>query len=133
MVQHPLHLLQVFTYKMQEDDDLVDHVNKVKVLTNQFVCLEVPERDEDIVIILLKHLLTSYKYLIKALKAIKDLMMDYVMTCLMHEMSKHKEKKPQGEDAHGIMTKQKLKIIFTPRRKVVLSLQQFISCYVFLL
>jgi gluconate kinase len=52
---------------MQEDDDLVDHVNKVKALTNQLVCLEVPERDEDIVMILLKNLPTSYKFLFIAL------------------------------------------------------------------
>lgn len=58
-------------------------------------------------------------------------MIDYVTTCLMHKMSKHKEKKPQGEDAHGIATKQQLQLISMPRRKFILPLQQTISYYVF--
>lgn len=49
---------------------------------------------------LLKSLLASYKYLIIALEkiSIKKLTMKYVTTRLMHDISKHKEKKLQDKD-----------------------------------
>ena len=52
--------------------------------------------DEVIIMTLLRSLLTSYEYLIIAMETMlmKALMIDYVMACLMHKMSKHKEKKP---------------------------------------
>jgi hypothetical protein len=53
-----------FTYKMQEDNNLMKHINTIKALTNQLVCLRVPMTNEDIVIILLESLPTSYEYLI---------------------------------------------------------------------
>jgi hypothetical protein len=90
-----------FTHKMQEGDDLLDHINKVKVLADQFAYLKVPVRDEDIVMTLLKSLLASYKYLITVMETMlmKDLTMDYVTVCLMHKMPKHKENDSQYEDA----------------------------------
>ena len=77
---------------MQEKNDLLDHVNKVKTLADQLVFLEVFIRDEDIIISLLESLLASYKYLIIALEVMrmKELMLDYVTTHLMHEMFKCK-------------------------------------------
>jgi hypothetical protein len=36
-----------FTCKMQEGEDLLDHINKVKALADQLACLEVLVRDED--------------------------------------------------------------------------------------
>jgi hypothetical protein len=64
-----------FTCKIQEDTDLLDHINKVNVLANQLACTEVLVKDEDILLTLLDSLPTSYKYLITALKMIlmKDL------------------------------------------------------------
>ena len=53
-------------------------------------------RDEDIVMTLLeKSLPISYKKLITTLETMpmKELTMDYMTARLMHEMSKHKEKK----------------------------------------
>ena len=90
-----------FTHKMQEGDDLLDHINKVKVLADQFAYLKVPVRDEDIVMTLLKNLPTSYKFLITIMETMlmKDLTMNYVTVCLMHKMPKHKENDPQYEDA----------------------------------
>ena len=81
---------------MQEGDDLLDHVNKVKVLADQLACLEVPVKDEDIVIILLESLPTSFEYLITTMKtmSMKKLGMDYVTTRLMYEMLKRKKKEP---------------------------------------
>ena len=90
-----------FTSKMQESDDLLDHINKIKALADQLACLEVPMRDEDVVMTLLDSLPPSYEYLITALETLpmKDLTMEYVTSRLMHEVSKRKEKEPQGDDA----------------------------------
>ena len=52
-----------FTCKMQEDDDLLDHVRKVKALADQLVCLEVPVKDEDIIMTLFESLSASYEFL----------------------------------------------------------------------
>jgi hypothetical protein len=45
---------------MQEGEDLLDHINKVKALADQLACLEVPVRDEDVVMTLLESLPPSY-------------------------------------------------------------------------
>lgn len=45
-----------FTCKMGDYDDLLDHINKIKALTNQLVCLEVLVTNEDVVMTLLKSL-----------------------------------------------------------------------------
>ena len=37
-----------FTCKMQENDDLLDHVNKVKAFANELACLEVYVQKENI-------------------------------------------------------------------------------------
>lgn len=83
---------------MQDDGNLLDHVNKVKALADQLVCLNVPVRDENFVMTLLKNLPKLYKYLITALEMLpmKELTMDYIMTRLMHEMSKREENEPRG-------------------------------------
>lgn len=90
-----------FTCKMQEDDDLLDDVNKVKALANHFACLEVSIQNEDIVIILLESLPPLYKSLITALEMMptKELTMEYVTTRLMYKKSKMNEKEPQSNDA----------------------------------
>jgi hypothetical protein len=90
-----------FTCKMQEGEDLLDHINKVKALADQLACLEVPVRDEDVVMTLLESLPPSYEYLITALETLpmKDLTMEFVTARLMHEVSKRREKDPQGDDA----------------------------------
>ena len=71
-------------WKIQEDKKYSDHVNKVKELVDQPAYLEVSVRYEDIVMTLLKSLLTSYEYLITTLEmmSMKELMMDYVMAHL---------------------------------------------------
>ncbi len=47
---------------MQEGADLLDHINKVKALADQLACLEVPVRDEDVVMTLLESLPPSYEH-----------------------------------------------------------------------
>ena len=84
---------------------MLDYINKIKAAVDQLACLEVPVRDKNIVMTLLKSLSTSFEYLITAIKTMpmKELTMDYVTECLMHDMSKRKEKKPQGEDATMVL------------------------------
>ena len=84
---------------MQEEEDVLDHINHVKALADQLACMEVPVRDDDTVMTLLKSL--SYEYLITTLetKTKEELTMDYVTARLMHKVSKRKEKDPRSEDA----------------------------------
>ena len=90
-----------FTIKMQEGDDLLNHINQVKTLADQLTCLEVPVRDEDVVMTLLESLPPSFEHLITALEtlAMKDLTMEFVTARLMHKVSKRKEKETHGDDA----------------------------------
>ncbi len=73
---------------MQEAEDLLDHINKVKALTDQLACLEVPVRDEDVAMTLLESLPPSYEYLMTALESLpmQDLTMEFVTARLMHEV-----------------------------------------------
>jgi hypothetical protein len=63
--------------------------------------LEVLVKDEDVVMTLLESLPPSYEYLITALETLpmQDLTMEFVIARLMHEVSKRREKEPQGDDA----------------------------------
>ncbi len=58
-------------------------------------------RDEDVVMTLLESLRPSYEYLITALETLpmQDLTMVFVTARLTHEVSKRREKEPQGDDA----------------------------------
>ena len=90
-----------FTSKMQEGDDLLNHVNQVKALADQLTCLDVPVRDEDVVMTLLESLPPSFEHLITALETLHmtDLTMEFVTGRLMHKVSKRKENEPHGDDA----------------------------------
>lgn len=83
----------------------MDHIKKVKTLANQLTCLDVPVKSEDIVMILLESLLPLYKYLITVLETMlmKELTMEFVTSCLMHEMLKMEDKKPQGDEIAFLM------------------------------
>ena len=48
-VQHPLHSLQVLHVQNAKGQGLLDHVNKVKALMDQFVYLELPIWKEEII------------------------------------------------------------------------------------
>src|SRR5450631_1639278 len=90
-----------FTIKMDEGVDILDHINKVKSLADQLTCLEVPMKEEDVVMTLLDSLPPSFDHLITALETrpMKELTLDFITARLMHEVSKRKEKEPQGDDA----------------------------------
>lgn len=57
-------------------------------------------KSEDVVMILLKSLSSSYKYLITTLETMlmKELTMEYVTTRFLYKMLKMKEKKSQSSD-----------------------------------
>ena len=58
--------------KMQECDDLLDHVKKIKELTDQLVCLNVSVKNGNIVMTLLDNLPASYEYLITVFGDVAD-------------------------------------------------------------
>jgi hypothetical protein len=70
------------------------------MIADQLACLEEPMQEKDIVMTLLESLPASYKYLITTLETMpmKDLTIEYVVARLMYEMSKRKEKEPQGKN-----------------------------------
>ena len=84
---------------MQEEDDLLDHINKVKALADELACLEAPVTEGDVVMTLLESLPPSYEFLITALerRATKELTMKFVTARLMHEVTKRKESESQEE------------------------------------
>jgi hypothetical protein len=65
--------------------------------------------EEDIVMILFKSLSASYNFFITTLKMMpmKELTIEYVMARLMHGMSKHKEKEPQGKNMEMVARQSK--------------------------
>ena len=89
------------TIKIDESDDILEHINKVKSLADQLTCLEVPMKDEDVIMNLLHSLSPSFDHLITMLemRPMNELTLDFITARLMHEVSKRKEKEPQGDDA----------------------------------
>ena len=55
---------------MKKCGDLLDHINNIKVFAYQFLCLEVPMRNKNVAMILLKSLLSSYEHLITAMETL---------------------------------------------------------------
>lgn len=94
---------------MQECDNLLDHVKKIKELTYQIVCLNVSVKNGNIVMTLLNNLPASYEYLITVLETLpmKELRVDSMMACLIYDMSKCKKKKPRGEDTAMVVRQSK--------------------------
>ena len=79
---------------------LLNHINKVKSLANQNTCLEVPMKEEDVIMSLLDNLSPLFDHLIIALKMcrISELTLNFITARLMHEVSTKKQKGPQGDD-----------------------------------
>lgn len=99
-----------FTIKMHEGDDLLTHINQVKALADQLACLDVPVREEDVVMTLLESIPPSFENLITALETLhmKDLTVEFVVARMMHEITKRKEKEPYGDDAALVLKQSKL-------------------------
>jgi len=72
---------------------------------DQFACLEVLVKRDYVVMTLFESLSPSYEYLIIAMETMpmKELTMEYVISRLIDEMTKRKEKNIQGGDL-GMVT-----------------------------
>ena len=88
--------------KMQEDDHLLDYINKVKALANHLACLKIPVRDEYIIMTPLESLSASNEYSIIALDTMPikwtyNGLHDDVLDAWAMK-TQRKEKNPQGEN-----------------------------------
>ena len=99
-----------FTMRMQEEDDILQHINKVKTLADQLEALDVPVTEGDITMTLLESLPSSFENLIVAMetRAMKDLTLEYVTSRLMHEVNRRKEHHQVAQDNTALLAKQKL-------------------------
>ena len=86
---------------MEEKDDMLAHIKKVKALADQLIGADVNITDGDIVVTLLESLLPSYEYLIVAMESrpINELTLDYVTSRLLHELSRRKENETRSDSA----------------------------------
>ncbi|KAG3215583.1 Retrovirus-related Pol polyprotein from transposon TNT 1-94 [Phytophthora cactorum] len=88
-----------FTTMMEEGDDVLEHINKVKTLAEQLDAVGAPVSEDDLVITLLGSLSESYQFLITALESRADsLSWELVTSRLLHEDMKRKE---QGGGVDG--------------------------------
>jgi hypothetical protein len=82
-----------FTIKMQEEDDMLVHINTVKALADQLRSIEVNITDEDVYMVLLMSLPPSFDNLVTSLESMstKDVDLQFIVARLFHEVSKRKE------------------------------------------
>jgi hypothetical protein len=82
-----------FTIKMQEGDDMLVHINTVKALADQLHSIEVNMMDEDVYMVLLMSLPPSFDNLVTSLESMstKDVDLQFIITRLLHKVSKRKE------------------------------------------
>ena len=89
---------------MDEGNDVLQHINKIKILAEQLDAVYAPVSEDDLVITLLASLIESYAFLIKALESRSDsLSWKVVMSRPMHEDMKRKE---QGGGVDGAVYEQ---------------------------
>uniref|UniRef100_A0AAV1UT75 Uncharacterized protein n=1 Tax=Peronospora matthiolae TaxID=2874970 RepID=A0AAV1UT75_9STRA len=85
-----------FTAKMEEGDDVLSHINKIKTLAEQLDAVGAPVSEDDLVITLLGSLSESFAFLITALESRADsLSWELVTSRLLHKDMKRKD---QGSD-----------------------------------
>ncbi len=82
-----------FTIKMQEGEDLLTHINMVKALANQLHSIKVKIEDENLYMVLLMSLPPSFDNVVTSLESMstKDVDLQFIITRLLHEVSKRKE------------------------------------------
>jgi predicted Fe-S protein YdhL (DUF1289 family) len=78
---------------MQEGDDMLVHINIVKALMDQLRSIEVNITDEDVYMVLFMSLPPSFDNLVTSLESMstKDVDLQFIVTRLLHEVSKRKE------------------------------------------
>lgn len=82
-----------FIIEMDEEDDMLAHINKVMALADLFNTMNVTISDTDILMTLFESLLPSYEYLIVAIdcRPIKELTLHCVTLRLLHKILRQKE------------------------------------------
>jgi hypothetical protein len=77
---------------MQEGEDLLTHINMVKALADQLCSIEVKIEDEDMYMVLLMSLPSSFDNLVMNLESMytKDVDLQFIIARLLHEVSKRK-------------------------------------------
>uniref|UniRef100_A0AAV1VEJ5 Uncharacterized protein n=1 Tax=Peronospora matthiolae TaxID=2874970 RepID=A0AAV1VEJ5_9STRA len=98
-----------FTAKMEEGDDVLSHINRIKTLAEQLDAVGAPVSEDDLVITLLGSLSESFAFLITALESRADsLSWELVTSRLLHEDMKRKEQGSDGVAAgQAFMTSEK--------------------------
>uniref|UniRef100_A0AAV1TQA7 CCHC-type domain-containing protein n=1 Tax=Peronospora matthiolae TaxID=2874970 RepID=A0AAV1TQA7_9STRA len=98
-----------FTAKLEEGDDVLSHINKIKTLAEQLDAVGAPVSEDDLVITLLGSLSESFAFLIAALESRADLLSWGLVTSrLLHEDMKRKEQGSEGVAAgQAFMTGEK--------------------------
>jgi len=78
---------------MQEGDDMLVDINIVKAFADQLRSIEVNITDEDVYMVLLMSLPSSFDNLVTSLESMstKDVDLQFIVVRLFHEMSKRKE------------------------------------------
>jgi hypothetical protein len=79
-----------FTIKMQNGEDLLVHINMVKAIVDQLHSIEVKIEDEDVYMVLLMTLSSSFDNLVTSLESMstKDVDFQFIVAQLFHEVSK---------------------------------------------
>ena len=90
---------KIFTMNIEDDDDMLVNIIKVKIFADWVNGADVAINDGDIVMTLLESLSSSYEYFIVAMESrpIQQLTLDYVTSRLLHELSRRKENESRGE------------------------------------
>ncbi len=82
-----------FTIKMQKGEDLLVHINMVKVLAHQLHSLEMKIEDENVYTVVFTSFPSSFDNLVMSLESMstKDIDLQFIVVWLFHEFSKKKE------------------------------------------
>ena len=98
-----------FTIKMEEEDDMLVHINKMKALADQLNGAHLTISDGNIVMRLLESVPPLFEYLIVAteLTPVCELTSDSVTLRLLHKLSRRKVNESHGDSA--ALTAKKLK------------------------
>jgi hypothetical protein len=82
-----------FTIKIQNGKNLLVHINMVKAIVDQLHSIEVKIEDEDVYMVLLMNLPSSFDNLVTSLESMstKDVDFQFIVAQLFHEVSKRKE------------------------------------------
>jgi hypothetical protein len=78
---------------MQKRENLLMHINMVKVLIDQLQSIEVKIEDDDVYMVLLMSLIPSFDNLVTSLESMstKDVDLQFIIVQLLNEVSKERK------------------------------------------